>query len=284
MLCACCIGRAADLRSSRTAEVAAELNAEVRFLADSVLFGREFGKGGDTGAAFYLFKELKAAGYSVEFQKFRAGGRIGRNVVARTPGIYESYILVGAYLDGLGVIDDVRYPGADTNASGVVGLLALARHFAGSARGPVGLIFVAFDGHGADMAGSSAFAEEYDYKVDLMVNLDTIGSSLEPPVKQRLSYLIALGGESYAEGLEWANRTVGLQLSYDYYGNKGFTDLFYQRTGDQKWFLQKGVPCVMFTSGVTMNTNKPADLPSTLDYPLMVKRLRVIAGWLQSLL
>lgn len=287
MTFAFCAGvRGGDLNRTATAELARELSGEVSFLADSTCFGREYGKGGVTGAAFYIYRQLEAAGYSVDFQTFSSGGHLGRNVVARTPGYYSRYVVIGAYFDGLGVIDGVRYPGADTNASGVAGMLALARHFAGGGflDGQTGLVFVAFDGHGADLAGSRHFASHFAGKMEMMVNLDTIGSDAEPVDRQRRAYMMALGGAPYAEALEWANRTVGLHLSYDYYGNKGFTDLFYQRTGDQKWFLEKGIPCVMFTSGVTMNTNKPSDLPLTLDYVLMVKRLRVIAGWLQSLL
>lgn len=282
----CAEARGGDLNKTVTADLARELSGEVSFLADSTCFGREYGEGGVAGAAFYIYRQLEAAGYSVDFQTFSSGGRLGRNVVARTPGKYSRYIVIGAYYDGLGVIDGVRYPGADTNASGVSGMLALARHFAaaGFPGGGTGLIFVAFDGHGHDLAGSRHFALHCADKIAMMINLDTIGSDSEPVDRQRLAYMMALGGERYAEALEWANRTVGLHLSYDYYGNKGFTDLFYQRTGDQKWFLEKGIPCVMFTSGVTMNTNKPSDLPSTLDYVLMVKRLRVIAGWIQSLL
>ena len=282
----CAGARGGDLNKTASALLAEELSGEVAFLADSACFGREYGTGGATGAAFYIFRQFEAAGYSVDFQTFSSGGCLGRNVVARTPGKFSQYIVVGAYFDGLGVIDGVRYPGADTNASGVSGMLALARHFAGGGfpDGQTGLIFVAFDGHGNDLAGSRHFAAHCGCKIALMVNLDTIGSDSEPVVRQRRAYMLALGGKRYAEALEWANRTVGLHLSYDYYGNKGFTDLFYLRTSDQKWFLERGIPCVMFTSGVTMNTNKPSDLPSTLDYNLMVKRLRVIAGWLQPML
>lgn len=274
-----------DLFTTLSRDLERELEDEVHFLAGSTCAGREFGTGGGSGAAFYIYRQLSDAGYDTAFQAFSAGSRRGHNIVAVTPGFHSRYIVVGAYFDGIGVIDGVRYPGADTNASGVSAMLALARHFKTRVPAGTGLIFVAFDGHDADLAGSREFLRKYalNYNITLMVNLDTIGSSHAPVLRQKPGYLLALGGGPHAESLEWANRTVGLHLSYDYYGNSGFTDLFYLRTGDQKWFIERGIPSVMFTSGVTAHTNKPTDTADTLDYPLLVRRVRMIAGWLASM-
>ena len=286
ILCAaafCTESRAADLRTALSAQLERELRDEVSLLADSTCFGREFGTGGASGAAFYIFRQLSEAGLDTFFQPFESGGRRGHNVIGITPGKYKSYIVVCAYYDGLGVYKGVRYPGADSNASGVSAMLSLARHFAGRPGG-TGIVFAAFDGHGSDLAGSQHFLKTSACKISLLINLDTIGSSLSPVLKQRQDYLIALGGAAYSETLEWANRGVGLHLTYDYYGNKGFTDLFYLRASDQKWFLEKGIPSVMLTSGITAHTNKPTDTPDTLDYPLFVKRLRLLAAWVESLI
>lgn len=274
-----------DLFTTLSRELERELSDEIHFLADSTCSGREFGTGGDSGAAFYIYRQLADSGYDTSVQTFSTGQRAGHNIVAVSRGFHSSYIVVGAYFDGIGIIDGVRYPGADTNASGVSAMLALARHFSRRAPAGTGFIFVAFDGHDADLAGSREFIRKYalNYNIRLMVNLDTMGSSLSPVLRQKPDYLLALGGRPHAESLEWANRTVGLHLSYDYYGNRGFTDLFYLRTGDQKWFLERGIPSVMFTSGITMHTNKPTDTADTIDYPLLVRRVRMIAGWLASM-
>ncbi len=40
----------------------------------------------------------------------------------------------------------------------------------------------------------------------------------------------------------------------------------------------------MFTSGITMNTNKASDTPDTLDYDILDRRIRLIAWWLRIVL
>ncbi len=86
--------------------------------------------------------------------------------------------------------------------------------------------------------------------------------------------------------LESVNRDqhIGLELGYDYYGSKDFTNLFYRRICDQRVFLEHGIPAVMFTSGITLNNNKVTDTPDTLDYALMRRRIQLIFYWLEKLL
>ena len=264
----------------------AGLRAEVQFLADSLQTGRGCGTAGAQSATLYLLRELRNAGLRTTVQSFSAGDKAGHNVVAVTPGWFRSYIVVGAYFDGLGTLDGTLYPGADANASGVAALLALARSLPDACTGPTGLIFVAFDGHHADLAGSRAFLARFrqEYHISLIVNLDQIGSTLAPVHNGRPDYLIALGGDAFRSALEAANRQPRLDLSYDYYGSANFTDLFYRRVGDQRCFLEAGIPAVMFTSGITLNTNKPADTAASLDYPILSRRLELIRTWLRGLL
>ena len=261
----------------------AELRAEVSFFCDSLCAGRGFGSAGAQHATFYLLRQLRDAGLRTTVQSFSAGGRVGHNVVAVTPGWFRRYIVVGAYADGLGTLGDRVYPGADANASGIAALLALARELPADCRGEVGIVFVAFDGHKANLAGAEAFLQAFreQYPPILMVNLDQLGSSLAPVRRGRPDYLIALGGEPYRAALEAAN-TTALDLSYDYYGNSSITELFYRRISDQRWFLEAGIPAVMFTSGITEHTNKISDTPATLDYPLLDRRISLIAAWLRS--
>ncbi len=261
----------------------AVLRAEVGFLCDSLSAGRAFGTPGAQLGTFYLLRQLRDAGLRTTVQSFSAGGRVGHNVVAVTPGWFRRYIVVGAYADGLGTLGDRVYPGADANASGIAALLALARELPADCRGEVGIVFVAFDGHKANLAGAEAFLQAFreQYPPILMVNLDQLGSSLAPVRRGRPDYLIALGGEPYRAALEAAN-TTALDLSYDYYGNSSITELFYRRISDQRWFLEAGIPAVMFTSGITEHTNKISDTPATLNYPLLDRRISLIAAWLRS--
>jgi len=79
-------------------------------------------------AADYLAQTLSDLGYQVEEQTFPEHGRLFRNVMASLPGLTrpEERILVVAHYDTV-----ANSPGADDNASGVAGVLELARVFAG---------------------------------------------------------------------------------------------------------------------------------------------------------
>lgn len=260
------------------------LRRDVVFLADSTMKGRGTGTTEVQRAIFHITRRFIDAGLWTKVQSFRVNGAIGHNVIGMTPGFYDRYVLVCAYFDGIGVMGENMYPGADSNASGVAALMHLASMLSAIPDGNTGFIFVAFDGHGSDMAGSRAFADEFGKRLNivLVANMDIIGSTLEPVRKNRPDYLMALGGEMYDFSISKANRDENLHISYSYYGSRNFTDLFYKSMGDQKWFVQKKIPAVMFTSGITQNTNKPADTADALDYEVLAKRVRVIGRWLKS--
>ena len=257
------------------------LRGDVTFLADSLVKGREFGTKGNLDAAFHINKSFRDAGLWARFQLYRSDGRTGRNVIGITPGFYDSYIVIGAHFDGLGIQGGRHYPGADSNASGVAALLALARKIV-HLRSHTGVIFVAFDGYNDSLSGSSAFIEEAfkSYKIDLMVNLDILGATSSPIREGQPAYLIALGAAAYRWQLNSIGREAGLDLAFDYYGSSRFTDLFYKEISDQKWFLKKRIPSVMFTSGITMDTNRISDTTDKLDYDIMALRVNLISAWL----
>lgn len=263
-----------------------DLRDEVEFFADSLRAGRALGSPGAQAVVFYLVRQLRDAGLQATVQGFRADGKAGHNVVAVTPGNFKEYIVVSAYLDGLGVLDGTLYPGADANGSGLAALLALAREFNDGRERMTGLIFVAFDGHNADLAGSRAFLERYRgvYPISMLVNLDILGSTLAPVKPDHPNYMMALGGDDYWFNLVSSSSRPRIELSFDYYGSDAFTKIFYRQVSDQRWFLEAGIPAVMFTSGITMNTNKATDTPDTLDYDILDRRIQLIARWLRMIL
>ena len=79
-------------------------------------------------AAAYIDSVLRSLGYAVVSQEFSADGRTYRNVEATLAGsalVRNEVVLLGAHYD---TAEDA--PGADDNASGVAGVLELARVFA----------------------------------------------------------------------------------------------------------------------------------------------------------
>jgi len=101
---------------------AAELERDVRKLAIDFR-----GRNADQpavleAAAAYVEGRLQALGHAVESQRFEARGRAFRNLVVRLGPDTPEVLVVGAHYDVFGAL-----PGADDNASGVAGLIALAR-------------------------------------------------------------------------------------------------------------------------------------------------------------
>ncbi|MBR4809032.1 MAG: M28 family peptidase [Bacteroidales bacterium] len=261
------------------------MKEDVEYLSSTLLKGRGFGSCGAVEASWYVLRRFDAAGLDTSVGCFKTAKGVGHNIIGIHRGNPKSssYVLVMAYFDGMGMLGDDILPGADANASGVAVLLALADSLAGSRSN---YIFAALDGHNADRAGAEALCDG-PWKLSMAVNIDIIGSTLAPPNKYRPDFLIVLGGEKFekqkSKEFDKLNEGTGLRLYYDYYRSKSFTDYFYNTASDQAPFLLKGIPAVMFTSGITMNTNKPEDSFDTLDYEVMARRSDFILNWLKTL-
>lgn len=294
-----------------------KLEREVAFLADSICQGRATGTSGSVEAAFWISEKFKAAGLlklgsGWGQSMIAANGTTGHNILGFLPGSSKThpdrYIIVGAHYDHLGMAGTRLYPGADANASGVVAMTSLADMLATTRS--IGrsfscnIIFVAFDAKELDMAGSRRLWEAIagkeltdpvsgktitKDKITFMVNIDQIGSSLSPLDKTREDYIIMLGNPDakrvYNDMLRICNDSydIGLDLGFTYYGSDNFTKLFY-RLSDQKVFADNRIPAFMFTSGITMNNNKPRDTASTLNLEVFQKRIYLIYHWIEKML
>ena len=280
---------------TRVAAAVDNLRADVEFLSDTLCAGRESGTRGAVEAAWYIRRRMEQLSLEPRIQRFcvpTADGKgriICRNVVAeiRRPGATR-WIVISAYYDGLGVRGGVFYPGADSNASGVAALLDIAEALTkikSVYAGRYNILIAALDGHYADSEGAEELWRRnlFRMSVRMAVNLDIVGSSLSPVQPYYKKYVIALGAEPYRRILDDAAGREGLAIYYDYYGSRDFTNLFYRRMGDQKAYLQHGIPSVMFTSGITMHTNKVTDTAGTLDYEQLKMRISLILAWLAEL-
>lgn len=294
-----------------------KLYKKVEFLSDTLCQGRATGTRGCLEAAYWIIQEFSRARLmqfdSTYAKRIYAGqGLLGRNIIGFIPGSVKNpkdkYVIVGAHYDHIGQMNRLTYPGADSNASGTVAMISLAEMF--STMKTLGksynsnIIFVAFDAREMSMAGSYAFWKTIEdgllkdpvsgrtirpKDIKLMVNIDQIGCTLSPLSSGRKDYMIMLGNHSLKpaerELLSYCNRSSGLHmdLDYTYYGSKNFTDVFY-RLSDQRVFVDNKIPTVLFTSGITMNTNRTRDTADTLDYTIFKKRIYLIFEWLEKML
>lgn len=300
-----------------------KLETDIEYLTDSLFKGRGTGTRGANEAAFWLVRRFQRdsiipikykgdpskSAFDSWSQSFKAGEAAGHNIVGFMPGRRDRenkrYTIVSAHYDSFGIIDGVFYPGADCNASGVVALTSVADMFTRMKQLERSyndnLIFVGFDGRSLNSAGSEAFWEalaagrfidpvsgETIKKEDIraMVSLDILGSVLSPIHKGRKDYLLMLSGGHYMSDLRDANEGpgLGLDLAYSYYGSKSFTEMFYDRVGEQSVFVRNGIRSVVFTSGITMRTNKPDDVPMSLNYDILKKRIFLIFHWLEKMM
>jgi Zn-dependent M28 family amino/carboxypeptidase len=128
-------------------------------------------------AAAYIAEQLKQTGASVSEQPYRVEGSSYRNVIARFGPDTSERIVVGAHYDSAGPL-----PGADDNASGVAGLLELAR-LLGSQPPQMRVELVAFSTEEppyfrSTAMGSSVHAislKNENVKVRAMLSLEMIG-------------------------------------------------------------------------------------------------------------
>ena len=293
------------------------LYSDISFLSDTLCQGRGAGTKGNTEAAFWIARRFEKAGlYRFENswgKTFRSSnGTVGHNIMGFLPGSSkrhpDSYVIVGAHFDHLGIIDGKVYPGADSNASGISALVSLAdmlsmTHSIGKSFSS-NIIFVAFDGKELDMAGSHGVWEMISQgqlkdpvngktiskdKITFMVNIDQIGSTLSPLDKNREDYIIMLGNpglsRAYKDMLFACNEIydLNMDIGLTYYGSENFTKMFY-RLSDQRVFADNRIPAMMFTSGITMNNNKTWDTVSTLNMEVLQKRIFLMYHWLENML
>ena len=293
------------------------LRHQLGFLCDTLCKGRGFTTPGGVEAGFWINREFERIGlmkFGSSYGKrvFDGKGKVGHNIVGMLPGSKyfsrDRYVVVGAHYDHLGELSGKIYPGADANASGTVALINLAEMLTGirnyGKSHNYNVIFVAFDGKEHDMAGSKAFwrmIENGDLtdpqtgqvitkeKISLMVNIDQIGSTMSPLKSGRKDYMIMLGTESLKpikrDMLQICNRmyAIDLELDLTYYGSPDFTRIFY-RLSDQRIFIDNGIPSVLFTSGITMNTNKTWDTPETIDMEVFKKRIFLMYHWIEKMI
>ncbi len=173
-----------------------ELRRHVDRLADKIGERNVFMPATLAVAAKYIESTFTKAGYTVERQSFKAGGENCDNLVAEIAGAQRrgEIIVIGAHYDSVqGTV------GANDNATGVAGVLALARLWAG--RAPARTIrFVAFANEEppffqTEQMGSLVYAKRCRERQDnivAMLSLETIGYYRTEKGSQKYPPLIGL--------------------------------------------------------------------------------------------
>jgi Zn-dependent M28 family amino/carboxypeptidase len=166
------------------------LMKDVQKLSSDQFEGRKAGTRGSRMAQFYIIDRFKKIGlkpfhdtyeYPFFFQPRDGKRTMGTNLYGYIPGQLKSVIVISAHYDHLGIksngeSQDSIFNGADDNASGVGGLLAIAQYF--KEHPPrYTLLFVAFDAEEAGLQGAKAFMKMPPVPAEQMrlnINMDMI--------------------------------------------------------------------------------------------------------------
>ena len=189
-----------------------------------------------------------------------------RNVIGLLPGAAgtEETIVIGAHYDHLGLSgmsasldpspEGKLHAGADDNASGVSGLLELARRLADKPRRRA-ILFVAFGAEEEGTLGSSTFVKEPPVpltSVVAMLNMDMIGRLREDSLAVHGTGTSAL----WPKLVEEANAAVGLKLKSSE-GGYG--------PSDHSPFYAAGRPVLFFFTGAHEDYHRPSDTAERIN-------------------
>jgi hypothetical protein len=246
----------------------------------------------------YLRKELEALGYKVQEDHFKADSREVHNLWVDLTGAQpEEIVLVGAHYDSCGFT-----PGADDNASGVAGLLEMARQLRGH-RGRAKLRLVIFVNEEppyfkTDLMGSRVMARacrKRGEKIAGMISLEMLGDFRDQPGSQLypagLGVLFPEAGNFIAfigpaSARSWIRRVVGGFRRHAQVPSEGIASpsgIPGMDLSDHWSFTQEGYPALMVTDGGPFRNHRYhqlEDTPETLDY---LRMNRVVQGLIQAL-
>lgn len=235
-------------------------------------------------AAGYIEKQFKDTGYPVEKQTYQVEGKSTTNIFAQKNGLVKAdeIIIVGAHYDT--VFDS---PGADDNASGVAGLLELARLWK-RREGRKTVRFVAFTleeppFYKTEQMGSRVYARSVKGEnISAMLCLEMLGyytnqeksQDYPLPLMKKIypdkGNFIAIVGNLSSRSLvkkvknaykAKATTPVESLATFDFVTGVDFSD--------HASFWEIGFPAVMITDTAFYRNphyHTASDLPDTLDY------------------
>ncbi|MBO9199179.1 MULTISPECIES: M28 family metallopeptidase [Niastella] len=247
--------------------------------------------------SFQLPVETKNWGFTAPIFNFQPpADLISYNVVAALPGTTKAkeIIIFSAHLDHVGTkkystfyqspekgnpeeTDDI-FNGANDNASGISGLIHLARYFAQQPNRERTILFIAFSGEEEGLLGSKELVKTLNTKaIKAMINMDMIGRPLAADKKNPY-----ITGDKYTSLKKLLNKKLfALAPSYGSHYFKGdpflFDNLF--KRSDNYSFARKHIAAhtLMCTSPHDMYYHSLNDEVETLDYPFMAEVVKAIA-------
>ena len=256
------------------------LKKHIQYLSKDKMLGRETGRSGSQKAADYVEKYFKkygliakgTEGYSQSFiatvkrVKVEDPERKSENIIGFLDNSAPYTIVIGAHYDHLGTghiggsKDSLGvgkiHNGADDNASGVAGLLELARHYSGNnIKEPFNILFIGFGAEELGLLGSKHFTENPTIPLEnihWMLNMDMIGRYNPDNGVAVIGYGTSSAFPKIFDGI-----TSSIKFNKSKDGNGG---------SDQTSFYRKNIPVLFFHTGGHDDYHKPTDDEPKIDY------------------
>ncbi|MBY0435183.1 MAG: M20/M25/M40 family metallo-hydrolase, partial [Cyclobacteriaceae bacterium] len=289
LLSAGCAGQSVDVKN---------IQRHIKVLASDSLEGRGTGTAGEKLALTYIQTQFTKIGLSSKgdgklfTQKFafKSGvhgtGAEGTayNVIGFLDNQATNTIIIGAHYDHLGLGQEGNsleanpqnkiHNGADDNASGVAGVIELARYFkSNGVKEKNNLLFICFSGEELGLYGSKYFTEHPTIdltRADFMINMDMIG---------RLDTKNGLAVSGSGTSSVW--ETLLKKLSTTEVPIK--TDSSGMGPSDHTSFYLKNIPVLHFFTGSHSDYHKPSDDFEKINYDGEAKVLAIIIKVIEAL-
>ncbi|MEI7727317.1 MAG: M20/M25/M40 family metallo-hydrolase [Bacteroidota bacterium] len=223
----------------------------------------------------------KTLAMNVSLDKIPVGGR---NVIAflegSDPVLKDEVVIIGGHYDHIGYLKehkadtDYIFNGADDNASGTSGVLAIAKTFATMAQTPKrSVMFIAFAGEEKGLLGSASYVRKPLWplgKTVSMLNLDMIGRN-DP---DSLEIIGAKQNPGLVKIVRKRNKEIGFTLSESKSERM-------DGGSDHASFFKKGVPVIFFFTGLHKDYHQVTDSPDRVnaDKASRVARLAFMTAW-----
>jgi hypothetical protein len=200
---------------------------------------------------------------SITVKKISAGN-VTAFIEGIDPDLKDEVLIIGAHYDHTGYRkntpagEDSIFNGADDNASGTAGMMAIARAFSQLDKKPKrSVMFIAFAGEEIGLFGSRYYVDNPLFPLEntvAMINLDMIGRNdpdkLYMPGVDKTPELKRINQEE--------NHHIGLSLAEI----KGFSGA----SSDHAPFLRKGIPALFYFTGIHSDYHKVTDEASEIDF------------------
>lgn len=262
-------------------------------LASDEMEGRKPGTEGMEKATQYIESEYKRIGLktfdtlTTYRQNFTHNGIEMSNIIGVLEGKSkkDEYVIVSAHHDHLGMKEsgegDRIFNGANDDASGVVGVLALAEYFAKKGMNERSIVFVCFTAEEMGLVGSKYFGKDIDAsKFVAGINLELIAK--EPKTGPKTAWLTGFDRSDFGKIIQKNLEGTGYKLFPDPYPK---FNLFFR--SDNASLARLGVPSHTFSTtpiDIDADYHKVTDEAETLDMGVLTETVKAVAKGTESII